>query len=228
VRGERWHTELNRPHQESSATEGVVDDQWHTLLLTDLCNGLEVGDVVPGVTDTLDVDGLGLVVDGSREILSLVAVHDLGMEAEPREQHLELVVGPTVEVGGGDDVVTGVHQSSDGHELCALARGGGHSGDASLQRSYSLLKDIDRRLYKIALSELCHTVNLKCRSAYIHSTAVEESELLECEETSGTCTAIKGERRSRVDWDGSGLGGRVHFLTEESYRQPGLHDDVPP
>ena len=203
---------LNRPYQESSGTEGVVDDQWHTLLLADLCNSLKVGDVVPGVSDTLDVDGLGLVVDGCRDVLGLVAVYKLGLDAEPREQHLELVVGSTVEVGSGDDVVTGVGQSSDGHELRTLAGGAGHSGDASLQRSNSLLKDIDRRLYRIAPSELCHSVNLK-RSTYIHDAAVDVTELLQSEETSAMCGVIEDERRSRVDWDGSRLGGRVHILT---------------
>lgn len=108
-----------------------------------LGNGLEVGDVVLGVTDALDVDGLGLVVNGGRDILGLVAVDELGVDAQAGEEDLELVVGAAVEVRGGDDVVAGVGEGVDGHELGGLARGGGQSGDTALEGCYPLLEDID-------------------------------------------------------------------------------------
>lgn len=144
----RWHTVLDGPHQESAGTEGVVDDQGHALLFADLGDGLEVGDVIARVPDALDVDGLGPVVDGGRDVLGLVAVDELGLDAEAREHHFELVVGSAVEVRGRDDIVAGVGQRRDGHELRALARGAGHSGDTPFQGGDPLLEDIDRRLHR--------------------------------------------------------------------------------
>lgn len=118
------------------------------MLVGDLGNGLEIGNVVPGVTNALDVDGLGLVVDEGGNVLGLITVGELGLDAKAGEQDLELVVGATVEVGGGDNVVAGVSEGSDGDELGSLARGGGNSGDTALKSSYPLLEDIDGRLVK--------------------------------------------------------------------------------
>lgn len=87
----------------------------------DLGNGLEIWDVVLGVANALDVDSLGLVVNGSSNVLGLVAVDKLGVDAQARQEDLELVVGAAVEVGGGDDVVTGMGEGVDGNELSSLA-----------------------------------------------------------------------------------------------------------
>jgi len=94
----------------------------NALLVCDLHNGLEVGHVVSGVTNALDVDSLGLVVNGSGELLGVVNVDKLGCDAKPREHNLELVVRAAVQVGRRDDVVPGMGQGSKGHELSRLAR----------------------------------------------------------------------------------------------------------
>lgn len=44
----------------------------------DLCDGLEVGYIVTRVSNALDVDGLGSVVNGSSNILGLLSLHELG------------------------------------------------------------------------------------------------------------------------------------------------------
>lgn len=118
----------------------------NTLLVGNLGNGLEIRDVVPGVADALEVDGLCLVVNGGGNVLGLVAVDKLGLDAQAGEEDLELVVGAAVEVRGGDDVVAGVGEGVDGDELGGLARGGGEGSGASLESGYPLFKDIDRRL----------------------------------------------------------------------------------
>jgi hypothetical protein len=73
-----------------------------------LDNGLEVGHVVPRVADALDVDCLGLVVDSRGKVLGLVAVDELGGDAEAGEEDLELVVSAAVQVRRRDDVVARV------------------------------------------------------------------------------------------------------------------------
>lgn len=109
----------------------------------DLGNSLEVGNVVPRVTDALDIDGLGLFVNGSGNVLGLVAVDKFGLDTETGEEDLELVVGATVKVGGRHDVVAGVGKGVDRDELRGLARGGGEGSDTALESGYPLLEDVD-------------------------------------------------------------------------------------
>lgn len=93
----------------------------NTLLVRDLDNGLEIGHVVPGVADAFDVYGLGLVVDGGGEVGGLVAVDELGRDAEARQEYLELVVGAAVQVGCRHDVVARGRERRDRHELRGLS-----------------------------------------------------------------------------------------------------------
>jgi hypothetical protein len=108
-----------------------------------LGDGLELGHVVARVADALDVDGLGLVVDGGGDVLGPVAVDELGGDAEAREEHLELVVCAAVQVRRRHDVVARVRQRGDGHELRRLPGRGGHGGDTALERRDPLLEDVD-------------------------------------------------------------------------------------
>lgn len=119
-----------------------------------LGNSLQVRNVIPGVTNTLKVDSLCLVVNSSSNILRLVAVDKLGLDAQTREEDLELVVGAAIEVRGGDDVVAGVGKGVDGDELGGLAGGGGEGSGATLESGYSLFKDIDRRLSNVLVTSL--------------------------------------------------------------------------
>lgn len=118
--------------------------------MSNLGNGLEVRDVVLGVTNALDVDSLSLVVNGSTNVLGLVAVDKLGLNAQAGQEDLELVVGAAVEVGGGHDVVAGVGEGIDGDELGRLAGRGGEASNTTLQGSYPLLEDIDSWLERVS------------------------------------------------------------------------------
>lgn len=152
-------------HEVAAGTEGVVDlgerelvigrfgqarqretyDNRNTLLVGKLGDGLKVGNVIAGVANALDVDSLSLLVDGSGQVLGLVASDELGLDAVAGKHDLELVVGSAVEVGGRDNVVTGVGEGGDGHELSGLAGGSGDGGNTALEGSHALLEDINGR-----------------------------------------------------------------------------------
>lgn len=106
---------LNGADQVTTRTKGVVDNQGNALLVADLCNRLEIRDVVSRVANALDVDGLGLVVNGGTNVLWLVALDKLGLDTEAREHDLELVVGSAIEVRSGDNVVAGMSEGGNGH-----------------------------------------------------------------------------------------------------------------
>lgn len=112
-----------------------------------LGDGLEVGHVVPRVADALDVDGLGVVVDGGGEVLGRVALDELGLDAEAGQQHLELVVRAAVQVRRRDDVVAGARERRDRHELRGLAGRRRERRHAALEGCDPLLEDIDRGLF---------------------------------------------------------------------------------
>lgn len=117
--------------------------KWNSLLVGNLGDSLEIRNVVTRVSNGLEVNGLGAVIDGGRDILCLVSLDELGRDSQTRQENLELVVSATVQVAGRDDVVASVSQGSKGHELRGLAGGGGHSGNTALESSNSLLEDID-------------------------------------------------------------------------------------
>lgn len=108
-----------------------------------LDDGLEVRDVVARVADALNVHGLGLVVDGSRNVVGVVAVDELGLDAQAGEEHLELVVRAAVQVGGRNNVVAGMCQSKDGERLRRLATARGNSSYSALESSDPLLENVD-------------------------------------------------------------------------------------
>lgn len=80
------------------------------MVMGNLGNGLEIRHVVARVANGLDIDGLGLVVNGGGEVGGLVSLHELRLDAEPGQEDLELVVRATVQVAGGDDVVACVSE----------------------------------------------------------------------------------------------------------------------
>lgn len=161
-------TVLDGADEVTAGAEGVVDNHGDTVLVGNVGNLLEVGDVVAGVANALNVDGLGLVVNDSGEVLGLVSRDEFGSDAEALKEDLELVVGTAVEVGGGNDVVTGVSKSGNGHKLSGHAGGGGNGSNTTLEGGDSLLEYID---------------------GGVHDSGVDVAKLLEAEEA-GTVSRV--------------------------------------
>lgn len=137
---------VNGPDVVATSTEGVVDHHWNTLLVCQLCDLLEIRYIVTRVADALEVNRLCVVVDSSDELLGLVTINKLAVDAKPGEHDLELVVGSSVKIRSGDDVVAGLCKGSNGHELSSLARRGGHCSNTALEGSHALFEHIDSGL----------------------------------------------------------------------------------
>jgi hypothetical protein len=89
--------------------------------MSSLGNSLQIRNVIPGVSNTLNIDSLCLIINSSRNVLRLVTIDKLGLDAQTREEDLELVVSAAVEVRSRDDVVAGLSEGADGEELSSLA-----------------------------------------------------------------------------------------------------------
>jgi hypothetical protein len=98
----------------------------------DLCDCLNVWDIVPRISDALDEDSLGLGVDGLLQVLGPVTLDKLGVDSEPGHEDFELVVASAVQVARADDVVSCVSQRSEGHELGGLSCQRGARGRAGV------------------------------------------------------------------------------------------------
>ncbi len=159
--------------------------------MRDVGQGPEVRDVEARVPDALDVERLRPLVDGALEGGGVVALHEPHVDAEAGQRDLELVVGPAVEVAGGDDVVAGLGEGGEGQELRGLPAGRGQRGRPALERGHPLLEDVGGR---------------------VHDPRVDVPELLKREQARTVGGVVEGERRALVDGHGAGVRARGGLL----------------
>lgn len=157
--------------------------------MRNLGDRFEIRNIVPRVPDGLDVNRLGATINGRTDVLRLITLDEFGVDPQAREEDLELVVGTTVKVAGGDNVVPSVGQGGDGHELRGLAGRGGNSSHAAFEGRNALFKDIDRRLEKI--SAPIPGIRL-IGGTYIHDATVDVSEFLEAKQPRAVGGVIEG------------------------------------
>lgn len=114
---------IYRTDEVTSHAERVVYNERNGIVVRNLRQCWEVGDDVLWVSNTLDVDRLRVLVDCSSKVCGVQAGHELGVDAELFQEDLELVVGPAVQIGACDDVVTRTGNVDEGHELRRVPTG---------------------------------------------------------------------------------------------------------
>ena len=122
-------------------TEGVVDDDRETMLLGDLGNRIDIGDIGIGVAERLKVDGRGVVLDGALDLLEVVRVNEGHVHAELRDGVLEEVERAAVDGLLGNDMVACLGKCLHGQRDCRGTGGNGETGDAALESSDTVLED---------------------------------------------------------------------------------------
>ena len=187
---------LDGAAQVAAGREGVVDDERDAVVVGQPGQRRQVGDVVAGVADGLHVERLGLAVDGPGQVRGLHRVDQLHLDAEPRQRHLELVEGASVEPARRDDVVADLGDVGDGEELGRVAGGGGQRRHPALERRHPLLEDVGGR---------------------VHEAGVDVPERLEGEEVGPVLGRVEGVGGGLVDGHrarvgaGGGLLAGVHL-----------------
>ena len=73
--------------------------QRNTMLVGDLGNCFEIWHVVAGIANAFDIDSLGVLVDLRGDIFGLFTIDELGLDTQPGEEDLELIVRAAVQVG---------------------------------------------------------------------------------------------------------------------------------
>ena len=133
-------TMLQRTEQIRGA-EGVIDDNRQTVLLGDLGDGVDVGDVGVGVAERLEIDDCGVVLDGTLNLVQVMGIDKRGLDAKLGERMLQQVVGATVDGLLSHHVVTGLGKCLQGIGDGSGTGGDGKTGHATLERGDTVLED---------------------------------------------------------------------------------------
>ena len=171
--------------------EGVINDQRQAVLVGDGCNGVDVGDVAVGVAQGLQIDGLGVGLDGVLHLGQVVGVHEGGGDAELGQGVLQQVVAAAVDGLLGHDVVTGLCQCLDGVGDGGGTGSGGQSSHAALQRGDALLEHVLRGVGQAAIDVAC---------------------IGQTEAVGGVLAVAEHIGSGLVDGHGAGIGGGVGLL----------------
>lgn len=77
---------LDGSNEVAASTKGVVNNEWDFVVVGYLGNGCNVQDLVLWVGDRLDVDGLGLGIDGLGKVLWVAGVDKARCDSHAGEQ----------------------------------------------------------------------------------------------------------------------------------------------
>ena len=133
-------TVLQRTEQIRGA-KGVIDDDRKAMLLGDLGDGVDVGDIGVGIAKRLEVDDRGVVLDGTLDLSQVVRIDKGSLDAKLGERVLQQVIGAAIDGLLGNHVVAGL-----GEGLQSVGDGGSTRSDsetshATLERGDAILKD---------------------------------------------------------------------------------------
>ena len=181
---------LQRAEQVRSG-EGVVHDHRQVMLVGDFGDCLEVRQVGVRVAEGLEVDELGVLLDGVLELLRVLGGNEGGGDAVTRQGVAQQVEGSTVDVLGGDDVVTGL-----GDITHSVFNGSGTGSDG--QTSGTTFKGGD--------------AVLEDTLGGVGQTAVDVARVSETEASLGVVEVVEDVAGGGVDRDCTGVGGRVGLL----------------
>ena len=131
---------LQRTEQIRGA-EGVIDNNRQAMLLGNLGDGVDVGDVGVGVAERLEIDDRGVVLNGTLDLVQVVGVDEGGLDTKLGERVLQQVVGTAVDGLLGDHVVTSLGKSLQGIGDGSGTGGDGKTGHATLERGNTVLED---------------------------------------------------------------------------------------
>ena len=134
-------TVLDGPEQ-VRRSESVIDDEGNLVCVGDSGHRFDIDQVRVGVSEALNEDRLCLRFDRLFEVGQVGRIHESSRDTVGDQCVLEKVVGASIDILGGNDMVSRTGDIEDGIGDGGGAGGHGQSADASLQGSDALLEDI--------------------------------------------------------------------------------------
>ena len=176
---------------EVGRAEGVVHHQRDAVLVRQLGQGIDVGDVTVGVAQGLNVDGAGLGTDGALHFLQIVDVHEIGGNAEAGQGVGEQVVAAAVDGLLGDKVAAVLTQRFQHVGNGRRAGGQRQRRHAAFQSSHPFFQHV---------------------LGGIGETAVNVAGVRQPEAGGGVGTVMEHVRGGGVNGNGPGVGSGVGLL----------------
>ena len=184
---------------------GVVDDDRHAMLVGDLGELFEVGDVAERVADRFAEHRLGLAVDQFFEGCRVTVIGKAHLDAILRQGVGEQVVGAAVQGAGRDDVVAGFGNRLDRGGDRRHARGHGQRRNAAFHRGDALFQHVGGR---------------------VHDAGVDVAGDLEIEQVGAVLGAVEGVGSGLVNGHGNRFGRRVGTVAAVYGKRFKFHDGV--
>ena len=176
---------------EVGRAEGVVHHQRNAVLVRQLGQGVDVGDVTVGVAQRLNVDGAGLGADGALHFLQIVDVHEIGGNAEAGQGVGEQVVAAAVNGLLGDKVAAVLTQRFQHVGNGRRAGGQRQRRNAAFQSSHPFFQHVLRG---------------------VGETAVNVAGVRQPEAGGGVGAVVEHVRGGGVNGNGPGIGSGVGLL----------------
>ncbi len=178
--------------------EGVVDDHRQMVLVGDFGNGLEVRKIGVRIAEGLEVDELGVLLDGILELLRILGGDEGGGDAVARQGMAEQVEGAAIDVLGSHDVIAAL---GDVAHRVFHGRGAG----CDRQACGAAFKGRDA-VFEHALGG-------------VGQTTVDVAGVRQAEASLGVVEVVEHVAGGLVDRHRAGIGGRVRLLLSDMQLQ---------
>ena len=176
--------------REVGRAEGGVHHERESVGVGDRGDGFEVGDIQAGIAHCFAEEKFGFRRDRLGEILRILRIDEIHLDAELREDVVELREGSSVEIVRGDDFITRRAEVDDRVENRARPRSQCQSGCSALEFRDALLEHI---------------------VGGIHQARVDVAEFAQAEKIRGVLGVAKHIRAGAVKrhraGEGDGIGG---------------------
>ena len=160
--------------------EGVIDDEGYAMLMGHLGEALYVKDAAAGVGDGLAEKTLGIRTEGRLNTLIIpVGIYEGALYAEFLHRYAKEIVGTSINIIRGDEMITCLTDIEDSIEVGGLSRG-------SQQTAHAPFKSIDFCGYSIVCG-ICQT-------------SVEVAGIFEVEEASHLFAGVVPESGTLINW----------------------------
>ena len=176
---------------EVGGAEGVIHHQGDAVLVRQLGQGVDVGNVAVGVAQGLNIDGAGLGTDGALHFRKIVDVHEIGGDAEAGQGVGEQVVAAAVDGLLGDKVAAVLTQSFQHVGDGSSAGGQRQCRHAAFQSGHPLFQHV---------------------LGGVGETAVNIAGVRQPEAGGGVGAVVEHVRGGGVNGNGAGIGSGIGLL----------------
>ena len=179
---------------EIGRAKGIIDDDGKRMLVRNLCNRVNVGNVAVGISERFKVNCLRVRLDCRFDLGKVVRVDERCGHAECLERMGKQVVCAAVDGLLADDVVSLLGERFD--RICNCRRAGGNRERryAALERRNALFKDVLRG---------------------VGESAIDVAGVAQRETVCRVLGIVEDVRSGGVNRNGAGIGGGVRlFLTD--------------